>query len=194
VSAVPLLLHLPRTVGPRGVARALPRRPPASPATRPRSGPRCAPPLCAGPAPASVGGRSRSGEVPRFHRSLPPGLSGGARPTGVRTLNREQTGDGKPPSVTQKTHAGSRRRKPGGGKTGARQSGALKRAQDPQTFTPSCFQTRFEHRRRRPGGGSGPRASPPTGTRRSAPPEREHSFYTPVCPSPGRPSPVRVSY
>jgi hypothetical protein len=42
VSATPLLLHLPFTVGPRGVAHALPRRPPASPTARPRSGPRCA--------------------------------------------------------------------------------------------------------------------------------------------------------
>jgi hypothetical protein len=38
--------------------------------------------------------------------------------------------------VTQKTHAGSRRRNSGAGKTGAHQSGALKRAQGPQTLTP----------------------------------------------------------
>jgi hypothetical protein len=57
--------------------------------------------------------------------------------TGVRTLNREQAGDGKPPSVTQKSTRGLVAETRGGGKTGARQSGALKRAQDPQTFTPS---------------------------------------------------------
>jgi hypothetical protein len=52
------------------------------------------------PSPASAGDRCRSGEVPRPRGSLPPGPSGGARPTGVGTLKREQAGDGKPPSAT----------------------------------------------------------------------------------------------